>query len=81
MSFFPGDDPVAGDAFSCSAIENLIIPRTSDLGNFEVRRALPSRQRRLVGPFIFFDRMGACPSEGGSGAGCAGRTRISVFPP
>lgn len=58
MSFFPGDDPVAGDAFSCSAIENLIIPRTSDLGNFEVRRALPSRQRRLVGPFIFFDRMG-----------------------
>ncbi|MCX8996359.1 pirin family protein [Rhizobiaceae bacterium BDR2-2] len=58
MSFFPGDDPVAGDAFSCSAIESLIIPRTSDLGNFEVRRALPSRRRRLVGPFIFFDRMG-----------------------
>ncbi|MEN3147069.1 pirin family protein [Neorhizobium sp. IRAMC:178] len=58
MSFFPGNDPVAGDAFACDGIENLIIPRTSDIGGFSVRRALPSRQRRLVGPFIFFDRMG-----------------------
>lgn len=58
MSFFPGNDPVAGDSFACDAIENLIIPRTSDIGGFAVRRALPTRQRRLVGPFIFFDRMG-----------------------
>lgn len=58
MSFFPGTDPEAGDAFACNAIENLIIPRSSDIGGFEVRRALPTRQRRLVGPFIFFDRMG-----------------------
>jgi redox-sensitive bicupin YhaK (pirin superfamily) len=58
MSFFPGKDPVAGDAFACDAIENLIIPRSSDIGGFAVRRALPTRQRRLVGPFIFFDRMG-----------------------
>lgn len=58
MSFFPGEDPHPGDAAAVNAIENLIIPRTSDLGNFEVRRALPSRERRLVGPFIFFDRMG-----------------------
>ena len=34
MSFFPGNDPVAGDAFACDAIENLIIPRTSDIGGF-----------------------------------------------
>jgi redox-sensitive bicupin YhaK (pirin superfamily) len=58
MSFFPGTDPVAGDAFACDAIENLIIPRSSDIGGFSVRRALPTRQRRLVGPFMFFDRMG-----------------------
>ena len=58
MSFFPGTDPQAGDRFACDAIENLIIPRSSDIGGFAVRRALPSRQRRLVGPFIFFDRMG-----------------------
>lgn len=58
MSFFPGTDPAPGDAFACDAIENLIIPRSSDIGGFSVRRALPTRQRRLVGPFIFFDRMG-----------------------
>jgi redox-sensitive bicupin YhaK (pirin superfamily) len=58
MSFFPGKDPMPGDAFACDAIENLIIPRTTDLGGFSVRRALPTAKRRLVGPFIFFDRMG-----------------------
>ena len=58
MSFFPGKDPLPGDAFACDAIETLIIPRSSDVGGFEVRRALPSSRRRLVGPFIFFDRMG-----------------------
>ncbi len=58
MSFFPGPDPLAGDAPACDAIEHLIIPRTSDIGNLEVRRALPTAKRRLVGPFIFFDRMG-----------------------
>jgi redox-sensitive bicupin YhaK (pirin superfamily) len=58
MSFFPGPDPLAGDAPACDAIEHLIIPRTSDIGNLEVRRALPTVKRRLVGPFIFFDRMG-----------------------
>ncbi|MET0169136.1 MAG: pirin family protein [Aliihoeflea sp.] len=58
MSFFPGNDPAAGDAFACDAIETLIIPRAHDIGGLEVRRALPSARRRLVGPFIFFDRMG-----------------------
>jgi redox-sensitive bicupin YhaK (pirin superfamily) len=58
MSFFPGKDPVPGDAFSSDAIQTLIIPRSHDVGGFAVRRALPSSRRRLVGPFIFFDRMG-----------------------
>lgn len=58
MSFFPGPDPLPGDAFACDAIETMIIPRAHDIGGFEVRRALPSSRRRLVGPFIFFDRMG-----------------------
>jgi redox-sensitive bicupin YhaK (pirin superfamily) len=58
MSFFPGKDPVPGDAYACDAIERVIVPRTSDLGGFTVRRALPSAQRRMVGPFIFFDHMG-----------------------
>lgn len=58
MSFFPGPDPKAGDGFACDALEALIIPNAKDIGGFEVRRALPSIQRKLVGPFIFFDRMG-----------------------
>ncbi len=61
MSWQPCDDPIAGDKRSCDAIETVIVPRTRDLGGFEVRRALPSSKRRMVGPFIFWDQMG--PSE------------------
>lgn len=39
-------------------VETVLIPRAKDLGGFEVRRALPSVQRQMVGPFIFFDQMG-----------------------
>lgn len=54
-------DPVPGDPLSCSAIEQVIVPRARDLGGFEVRRALPSARKQMVGPFIFFDQMG--PAE------------------
>ena len=37
------------------------MPRARDLGGFEVRRALPSPRKQMVGPFIFFDQMG--PAE------------------
>ena len=58
MSFFPSPDPRPGDAASCDAVETLIIPGARELGGLPIRRALPSARRRLVGPFIFFDRMG-----------------------
>jgi redox-sensitive bicupin YhaK (pirin superfamily) len=58
MSFFPGHDPEPDDAHAVDQVELLVIPRSSDIGNFEVRRALPTAKRRMVGPFIFFDRMG-----------------------
>ncbi|MDX7951860.1 pirin family protein [Lichenihabitans sp. Uapishka_5] len=61
MSWHGVDDPVPGNAFSCDALETVIVPRSRDLGSFAVRRALPSNQRQMVGPFIFFDQMG--PSE------------------
>jgi redox-sensitive bicupin YhaK (pirin superfamily) len=67
MSFFPAKDPEPGDAFSCEAIELVIVPRTADLGGFTVRRALPSTRRRMVGPFIFLDHMG--PAEFRTGQG------------
>jgi redox-sensitive bicupin YhaK (pirin superfamily) len=67
MSFFPGKDPETGDGPACDAIERVIVPRTSDLGGFFVRRALPSSQRRMVGPFIFFDHMGPAEFRAGQG--------------
>ena len=36
----------------------LIRPRVHDIGGFTVGRALPSPQRRSVGPFVFFDHIG-----------------------
>ena len=39
-------------------VEQLILPPVRDLGGFKVRRALPSAQRQMVGPFIFLDHFG-----------------------
>lgn len=51
-----------------SAVEVLVVPRTHDLGEgFTVRRALPSRERRMVGPFVFFDQMGPHSFSSGQG--------------
>jgi redox-sensitive bicupin YhaK (pirin superfamily) len=36
----------------------MVVANAKDIDGFEVRRALPTAKRRLVGPFIFFDRMG-----------------------
>jgi redox-sensitive bicupin YhaK (pirin superfamily) len=46
---------------------SLLPGRARDLGGFGVRRALPSPQRRLVGPFIFWDHMGPARLEPGHG--------------
>jgi redox-sensitive bicupin YhaK (pirin superfamily) len=35
-----------------------ITPVTHDLGDFQVRRVLPARERTMVGPFIFVDQFG-----------------------
>jgi redox-sensitive bicupin YhaK (pirin superfamily) len=39
-------------------IVQTITPVTHDLGAFQVRRAIPSPQRTMVGPFIFVDQFG-----------------------
>ncbi len=67
MSQLPADDPVLGDARSCEAIEKVIVPRSHDLGGFQVRRALPAIGQRMVGPFIFFDQMGPAEFHLGEG--------------
>jgi redox-sensitive bicupin YhaK (pirin superfamily) len=67
MSWRPSEDPIPGDRRSCDAIEMVIVPRARDLGGFNVRRALPSAQRQMVGPFIFWDQMGPAEFPVGEG--------------
>ncbi|MFN3970651.1 MAG: pirin family protein [Gemmobacter sp.] len=67
MSWNPALDPDIPTGEAIDAIETVIVPRARDLGGFEVRRALPSVARQMVGPFIFFDQMG--PAEFLTGQG------------
>ena len=67
MSWNPSLEPGCPDAIGIDAIETLIVPRARDLGDFEVRRALPAPKRQMVGPFIFFDQAG--PAEFVTGKG------------
>ena len=60
-------DPLPGDAAAADALPIVIIPRLHDIGGFEVRRALPSAQRQMVGPFIFFDQFGPIIMQAGQG--------------
>ncbi|WP_312530163.1 pirin family protein [Paracoccus sp. (in: a-proteobacteria)] len=67
MSWNPALTPGCPDEIGVDAIETLIIPRARDLGDFEVKRALPAPKRQMVGPFIFFDQAG--PAEFLTGQG------------
>jgi hypothetical protein len=66
MSWLPAVDPVVERA-PCPALESVIVPRPRDLGGFQVRRVLPSIQRRAVGPFVFLDQMGPTTFPAGAG--------------
>jgi len=48
-------------------IELTIHPREADIGGLKVRRLLPWRERRMVGPFIFLDHMGPASFTDGQG--------------
>ena len=49
------------------AVDTQIVPRTSDIGQMQVKRALPSKQMRSVGSFVFWDQMGPGELLAGSG--------------
>lgn len=51
----------------CGAIQLILHPRQQDLGGFYVRRLLPTRQQKKVGPWVFFDHMGPAHFAAGSG--------------
>ncbi len=65
MSFREAAEPACSQ--TDGSIELVIEPNEKDLGGFSVRRVLPARERRMVGPFIFFDHMGPAEFPPGEG--------------
>ena len=66
MSWLFGAEP--DNAQKCPAeMDLIIVPRTVDIGGFKVHRALPARERRMIGPFIFWDQMGPGEFDAGKG--------------
>src|SRR6185436_417384 len=57
MSWLPTTEPVriTGER---GLVALVIEGRPRDLGGFSVQRVLPARERRSVGPFVFFDHFG-----------------------
>jgi redox-sensitive bicupin YhaK (pirin superfamily) len=60
------------------AIEQVLETRSRDLGEFVVRRVLPSPTRRMVGPFIFFDHMGPVRFPPGNGVAVRPHPHIGI---
>lgn len=48
-------------------VEQVVLPSVRDLGDFDVRRALPTAQRRMIGPFVFLDAFGPVVIRPGDG--------------
>ncbi len=48
------------------ALIRLIETKETDLGDLQVRRALPTRTCRMIGPWVFFDEMGPALFQPGS---------------
>ncbi|KTD13623.1 hypothetical protein Lgra_0915 [Legionella gratiana] len=61
MSYFNVKDPICMTKTCPEQIRVALIPRTVDLGGFQVGRVLPSKEKRTVGPFVFWDQAG--PNE------------------
>jgi redox-sensitive bicupin YhaK (pirin superfamily) len=58
VSWQPATNPECIVDSTRAPIESVIVPRRRDVGGFDVMRALPSAERRAVGPFVFFDQFG-----------------------
>lgn len=64
---YDGIDDCSGTEKPCDGIDLVLKPGVKDLGGFSVRRALPSRLQRKVGPWIFFDHAGPAHFSAGEG--------------
>lgn len=60
------------------SIELRIEPKEKDIGDFTVRRVLPSSERRAVGPFVFFDHFGPVELPPGKGINVRPHPHIGI---
>ena len=67
MSVQPVLEPECSNSPAENVVAKVIDGRARNLGGFEVRRVLPSAALRMVGPFTFFDQMGAVVFGPGQG--------------
>ncbi|MDO9317065.1 MAG: pirin family protein [Gammaproteobacteria bacterium] len=58
--------------------ELVLMPHEKDLGGFKVRRLLPSVNRQMVGPWIFFDHMGPAQFPAGQGISVRPHPHIGI---
>ncbi len=65
MSVVDAREPVC--RARAGGVDLRIEPVEHDIGDFTVRRVLPSSERRAVGPFVFFDHMGPAELPPGKG--------------
>ena len=73
------DDAAAKEHEIPHGIEMVILTRAREIvDGFNVRRALPSAKRRMVGPFIFLDQMGPEVLRAGSGLDVAPHPHIGL---
>lgn len=61
-----------------ASIEQHVRARVHDVLGLPVRRALPTRERRSVGPFLFLDHMGPARFEAGTGVDVAPHPHIGL---
>lgn len=80
----PDPDPRSSRATDCPArpdhpVIERIAARTSTLGQgLTIRRALPSRQRRMIGAWCFFDHAGPMSYEAGQGVAVGPHPHIGL---
>jgi redox-sensitive bicupin YhaK (pirin superfamily) len=67
MSYLPALDPVTTGARPTPAVPAIIEARMREVGGIAVRRVLPYRGGRGVGPFVFLDHMGPTTFDAGEG--------------
>ena len=63
---------------SNNGVELIVKPKEKNLGEFSVRRVLPSVQRKKVGPWVFFDHMGPAHFAAGNGVNVRPHPHIGI---